>query len=34
MSTEQARTAYEKMKAAGRRLPWVIAEQLLKELEL
>ncbi|HHF3239455.1 TPA: PIN domain-containing protein [Vibrio alginolyticus] len=33
INTEQARDAYRKMKANGRRLPWHIAEQALVELK-
>jgi len=33
VSIDQARAAYEKMKQAGRRLPWTLAETKLAELE-
>lgn len=33
IDTDQARVAYEQMKANGRRLPWQIAEQELAKLE-
>jgi len=33
ISTADARIAYEQMKATGRRLPWHIAEEMLKEIE-
>lgn len=33
VSIDQARSAYEKMKQAGRRLPWALAETKLAELE-
>lgn len=33
VSIDQARAAYEKMKQAGRRLPWALAETKLAELE-
>lgn len=33
VTTDQAREAYLKMKTAGRRLPWPVAEAILQELE-
>lgn len=33
ITIDQARTAYRRMEAAGRRLPWSVAEAILQELE-